>query len=544
MLQKFAIWILSCFLNRIYYKEYKNMLFDDVVIDILLIVFLYLIGYTVYFGFMVFFASKKNQIGLEQKYYASDLTGNLIVIVYKDNSENDVISLIKSLKNQKYPKNNYQIHVIFDNCSDNKDSDEVEELGDVKVWRISNGTAMGKDAAVSWLLTRLVSFRNVNAFVFLDANRGVDDKFLLSVNTSLFTNDVIVGATEYNVPKNDIIALVKNVTKKYQNRIFNTARTVANLITPVNSGVTAIKQDVLETVKKVNFKDTRNEYEYSLSLAMSGFTPTFAPDVKTKINYNEDNYVSLKDKIKILKYYFKNFHRTNLKIFEFLISMFLPSSLVILFLFGGIFAFLYNFEVKNYFFYDLTYVLFLSIVLALLYIKSLFVSSDEKINPFFLFISPIFAIINILLRLDRKKTVIKTFVKSGGIEYPVDICDKENTLKCKIEIKNTENGVKVLLRYKENTMESSVLETTQKAINEIAKKLRGSGLTMKICSDCAHFGFKPNSDNALLKGLCSNKEKMTGDIQVETMVMDCCEHFKPLSELDNVISINKKDEKE
>lgn len=522
------------------------MLFDDIVINILLIIFLYLIIYTLYYGFMVYFASKKNQIGLEQKYYASDLTGNLMVIVYKDNSDTDVISLVKSLKEQKYPKDNYQVHVIFDNCADNNESDEIEELGGVKVWRISNGTAMGKDAAVSWLLTRLVSFRNVNAFVFLDSNRSVDDNFLFEVNKFLFTNDVFVGATEYNVPKNDVIALIKNAVKKYQNRIFYTARTVSNLITPLNSGVTVIKQDVLETVKKVNFKDIKSEYEYSLLLSSNGFTPTFAPDVKTRINYNEDPHISLKDRIDILKFSFNNLSRMNLKISEFLISMFLPSSLLILVLLGGIYAFLYNFEVKNYFFYDLTYMLFLSAMLFVVYVKSLFVVSDEKVNPFFLFISPLFSVINILLGIERRisKPVVRVFEKSGGIEYPVDVYDNENTLKCKIEIKNSENGVKVLLRYKENTMESPVLPTTQKAINEIAKKLRESGLTMKICSDCAHFGFKPNSGSNPLKGLCSNKEKMTGDIQVETMIMDSCEHFKPLSSLNNVVSINKNEEQE
>ena len=163
-----------------------------------------------------------------------------------------------------------------------------------------------------------------------------------------------------------------------------------------------------------------------------------------------------------------------------------------------------------------------------------------------MFISPLFSVINILLGIERRisKPVVRVFEKSGGIEYPVDVYDNENTLKCKIEIKNSENGVKVLLRYKENTMESPVLPTTQKAINEIAKKLRESGLTMKICSDCAHFGFKPNSGSNPLKGLCSNKEKMTEDIQVETMIMDSCEHFKPLSSLNNVVSINKNEEQE
>ena len=103
----------------------------------------------------------------------------------------------------------------------------------MKVWRISNGNTMGKDAAVSWLLTRLISFRNVHAFVFLDANRSIDDNFLSNINTALFTGDVIVGATEYNTPDNDVIALVKNAAKKYVNRIFNTSRTILNLITPI-----------------------------------------------------------------------------------------------------------------------------------------------------------------------------------------------------------------------------------------------------------------------------------------------------------------------
>ena len=67
---------------------------------------------------------------------------------------------------------------------------------------------------------------------------------------------------------------------------------------------------------------------------------------------------------------------------------------------------------------------------------------------------------------------------------------------------------------------------------------------MKICSDCAHFGFRPNCGNNPQKGLCSNKEKMTGDVQPETMVMDSCEHFKPLAELNNVVDITKIEHKE
>ena len=99
------------------------MFIDDIVIDILLIIFLYLIAYTIYFAYIVFTSTKKKQIGIEQKYYAADLTSNLMIIVYKDNSDSDILSLAKSLNSQKYPRNNYQVHVIFDNCIDNSDSD-------------------------------------------------------------------------------------------------------------------------------------------------------------------------------------------------------------------------------------------------------------------------------------------------------------------------------------------------------------------------------------------------------------------------------------
>ena len=521
------------------------MFFDDIVIDILLIIFLYLIAYTIYFAFIVFTSTKKKQIGLEQKYYASDLTSNLMVIVYKDNSDSDILSLVKMLNQQKYPRSNYQVHVIFDNCIDNTESDEVEKLDDVKVWRISNGNTMGKDAAVSWLLKRLISFRNVHAFVFLDANRSIEEDFLSKVNASLFSGDIIVGATEYNTPQNDVIALVKNAAKKYINRIFYTSRTILNLITPINSGITAIKQEVLEAVKTVNFKDPKGEYKYSLSLAMNGFKPVFAPDVKSKINYNEDVRISVKDKIDILKYAFSHLYRTDFNVIEFLCSMFLPSAILILFLYAAIFAFLYNFEVKNYFFYDMKFVSFTAVITLFIYIKSLFIVSDEKVNPAFLFLSPLYNIVNFILKIEKKKPLKpKEMKQPRGIEYPVDITDKDNTLKCNLEIKTSEKGIQAVLRYKTDTMESSIQMTTQKAINELAKKLRNSGLTMKICSDCAHFGFRPNCGNNPQKGLCSNKEKMTGDIQPETMVIDSCEHFKPLSELNNVIDFSKAEHKE
>lgn len=155
---------------------------------------------------------KKHRIGLEHKYLAKDLPGNIIVIVYAKTGDSGVLELVKMLKEQNYPKENYQVHVLFDNSTDGY-SDIIEHSGAVKVWRINSGRVMGKDSALSWLLERLISFRNVNAFVFLDANRKIEPDFLKNINTALFSSDIVVPATEYITLPGDVIAAVKNHAK-------------------------------------------------------------------------------------------------------------------------------------------------------------------------------------------------------------------------------------------------------------------------------------------------------------------------------------------
>ena len=169
------------------------MLFDDFIINILLVLYIYLLIFIAYYAFNVFKSTKRNQIGLEQKYIARDLPGNLITIIYAKTGDKGVVELVRMLKEQKYPKENYQIHVLFDNSKDDY-SDIIEQAGGVKVWRINNGSEMGKDNALPWLLERLISFRNVNAFVFLDANRKINPDFLRNINTALFSSDVVVPA--------------------------------------------------------------------------------------------------------------------------------------------------------------------------------------------------------------------------------------------------------------------------------------------------------------------------------------------------------------
>ncbi len=522
------------------------MLIDDIIVNILILLFIGLILYLIAYAVAVFSATKKKQLGLEQKYLAEDLPGNLIVVIYAKRGQKGVVELVNMLKLQKYPKENYQIHVVFDNFTDEY-PEIVEQMGGVKVWRINKGTAMGKDKALSWLLERLISFRNVNAFVFLDSNRVVKDDFLSNINIALFSNDVIVSAKEYVVQKGDILAAIYNVAAKYYNRIFNTSRAVLKLICPIDSGAVAIKQEVLEKMQCVDFKDKRTEYMYSLFLASKGYVPVFAPDVRTKIEFGADLPLSLSDKISIFKYGLGKV-LSNWKIGEYLLSTLRFPALAVIFLYLGFFVFLYHFEVKNMFFYDIKYITTSAVVTLALFVLSLLVSADEKINPIMLCLYPVYKLLGDIFPTKHNNKQEEEDEKEINSDIPrgdgetVMVSDGENMLKCTAEVKNTGDGKKIIFRYKSKTLVTNTHSSVKGALDELSEKMQAGGLRLHVCGACAHFGFKPNTDISSQVGLCSEKNNMTEDIQPEKHLFETCDYFCLLSDLNNVIdfeSLNK-----
>lgn len=524
------------------------MLIDDIIVNILIILFFCLILYLISYIIAVFSATKKKQLGLEQKYLAEDLPGNLIVIIYAKRGQKGVVELVNMLKLQKYPNENYQIHVVFDNFTDEY-PDIIEQMGGVKVWRINKGTAMGKDNALSWLLERLISFRNVNAFVFLDADRVIKDDFLSNINTALFSNDVIVPAKEYIVSKGDVLSSIYNAAAKYHNRIFNTSRAVLKLISPIDSGAVAIKQEVLEKMQCVDFKDKKTEYMYSLFLASKGYIPVFAPDVRSKIRLGADLPLSLGDKIAVFKYGFGKIFDGNWKIGEYLLSSLRFPVLAVIFLYLAFFIFLYHFEVKNMFFYDIKYIASSAIATVVMFVFSLLVSADEKINPVMLCLYPVYKLLGDIFPSKKDKKQIETNEINSDIPIrdaeTVMVSDGENMLKCSAEVKNTGEGKQIVFRYKSKTLVTNTHPSVKAAIDELADKMQSAGLRLHVCGACAHFGFKPNTDISSQTGLCSQKDNMTEDIQPEKNLFESCEHFCLLSDLNNVIdfdSLNKNNE--
>ena len=280
------------------------------------------------FIFYVLGAQKLKSYQLEQKYFNHPYFNQLSVVIYAHNDEKKVVSLLEKLNKQTYSKSNYQVHIILDNCEDNS-SNMLEFVGGAKIWRVGENETLGKDAALSWVLERLISFQNVNAYVFLDVNKSIDENFLSNINSALFSGDVLVGATELISENNTLLTNIKKTYSKFYNRIILTGRRFlfGGLATTINSDITIMKQEVLEKVKCIDFKDVNSELKYTTLLVKNRIIPKFAPNVVVYEDAQSYEFKkpSLQRRLSLFAHCLSLLFTTNLKFIEHIFYQLRPN---------------------------------------------------------------------------------------------------------------------------------------------------------------------------------------------------------------------------
>ena len=200
------------------------------------------------------------------------------------------------------------------------------------------------------------------------------------------------------------------------------------------------------------------------------------------------------------------------------------------------------------FFYDIKYITTSAVVTLALFVLSLLVSADEKINPIMLCLYPVYKLLGDIFPTKHNNKQEEEDEKEINSDIPrgdgetVMVSDGENMLKCTAEVKNTGDGKKIIFRYKSKTLVTNTHSSVKGALDELSEKMQAGGLRLHVCGACAHFGFKPNTDISSQVGLCSEKNNMTEDIQPEKHLFETCDYFCLLSDLNNVIdfeSLNK-----
>ena len=506
---------------------------------ILSVLFIYIAVFTIYFSIIVLASVlniKKKECDDERKEYK-----NLIVIIYSHNNEKTIVNLLEQLNKQDYPKGNYQTHIILDNCSDNS-SNKLEFVGGAKLWRLTDDTPLGKDKAISWLLENLMSFKKVDGYVFLNANRIIKNDFLFNINEALQKKSVVVGSTEVFLEDADFYEKVWANVNEYNVNIMRKGRSKLGLAVPIDSDVLAMKQEVIEKVQCIDFKDANSELKYSFLLTSVNYAPVFVPEIKTyvsSIDY-EERRPSFSFKMSLFMHCFNIKMMHNLKFTEFLFSLFKPNPVVlaVLLVLVGVYSFNYSFI------FDFPWSVFMAVVLAIAFGVSVY-KSHLYVEPLiYLFSCPFFTLADTLAEISFLKKIFKFTKKERKtdiekITVPVSVTNGRNIFPCAIELISEGGFKKAVFRYKNKKQETAQSYVRMcDAVKNISDILEQHGFRIKICQSCAYFSPKIDGTNNMIKGYCNQKavENQNCAEFPETLLWSSCEYYIP-EEVNKVIDI-------
>ena len=513
---------------------------NNIIFFIIAILFIYVAVFTVYFSLIVgssFFKKRKRRRDDVRREYK-----NLIVVIYAHNNEKTIVNLLEQLNKQDYPKGNYQTHIILDNCSDNS-SNKLEFVGGAKLWKLNDDAPLGKDKAISWLLENLMSFKRVDGYVFLNANRMVRNDFLSRINDALQQDNVVVGSTEIVLEDADYYEKVWANVNEYNTNIMKIGRSKLGLAVPIDSDITAMNHQVLEKIQCIDFKDANSELKYSFLLTRVGFAPKFVPEIKTYVSsvdyelrrptfaYKMSLFIHCLD--------LKSF--SNFKFSEFLFSLFKPNPIVLV----GILTLIATYSFNYYFLFDFPWAIFLAVVLTIMFGCSVY-KSHQYLKPLiYLMTGPFYTLSDVLCSNKLMKKLFDFSKKrqeknTETISIPVNITNGRNIFPCYLDLASEGGFKKARLRYKNKKTETvqSYVRMCD-AVKNIAETLEQRGFRLKICQSCAYFSPKIDGTNNMVKGYCNKKaveNESCNDIP-ETLLWSSCDYFIP-QEVNNVINIS------
>jgi len=496
---------------------------------ILNILFFYITAYSVYFLVLAVRNLNDRKFRIQQKYNNFSYQNNLCVIIYSHNNEATLENLLKQLKNQDFPKENFSVYVILDNCSDNS---EKLFLSDnfAQVFNIKDQETVGKDQAISILLEKLSTLQNCNAYVFLDANRYVETDFLYSVNVSLIDAPVISGSTILMGEKLNLRQKIKTTFHKYYTNFLQKSRSLTGLASIIDSDVLIMRQELMEKIGCIDFQNINTELKYSLLLSRIGCKCTFNPNIKTYINVDDFDLriPSLSTRLSLFKNCFPQIWTKNLSFNEHVLSLLTPNSLLLI----ASYIYLLKYSYKYYFVADFSIVLISSIILILGFSISLLNSKLSSKDFIYLFLYPIYSLGHIFKNFplcrkirNKKKKKKELIANTEKLIVDVNVTDGKNNIPCKLELISESGLAKVRFLFKNKKFTTNSHLRMVDAINELVKKLTDYGFVLKVCQCCSNF--TPNIDGStnMVKGFCNNQFASTQTSPLPTLLWNSCRGF-------------------
>lgn len=506
---------------------------------ILNLVYIYVGLYSLYFLALALRNLNDRPFQLEKRYIQFEDKDNIAVVIYCHNNAESLYNLVNQLKQQDYPINSFRVFALLDNCTDGSAEMFINEPF-VNVVNIKDVGTIGKDQSVSILLEQLNHDEWIDSYLFIDADRSIDSEFLSTINAALTNNYVLSGETLIDSAKLGPVAKIKAAYQKYHMNFMRKARSLFGLASRADSGVFAIKKEIVDQIGAVDFKDINSELKYSLLLSNIKYKCTYNPNIQTIVE--SDNYVFEKPRLSVRLNLFQNcvtkIWSKNFVFAEHTLSLLYPNIWFMVIAY----AFLLKHSYEYYFFVDFKIVLFTFMLYVAGFGISLINSKLSLKEMGLLTLYPLYSfchIVNNLPPIRKIRNKIKNIedLPKNTEKMAVDVIVSTNKmdLPCKLEF-ISENGLaRVKFIYKNKKFTTSSHLRVIDALQELKLKLDEHGFILKICNCCSHYSVCNDGSTNMIKGFC-NSDYPSPSIKEPkpTLIWNTCPEFTP-ARLNNII---------
>lgn len=214
----------------------------------------------------------------------------LAVLIPAHNEENVIFSSIRSILASDYPRGNFDVYVIADNCTDR--TEDMALAAGASVLRRDNKTLRGKQHALEWAFKQ-VDKNLYDAFIVLDSDNHIDPYFLRVMDHNLAAGyGVIQGFIDTKNPGESWVAANYAILGWYICRL-QMFRSQIGLSAILGGTGLCISTNVLNRVGW-HVKSLVDDAEYTCRLILAGERVAFAPNAVTY----DQKPIGLKDSLR------------------------------------------------------------------------------------------------------------------------------------------------------------------------------------------------------------------------------------------------------
>ncbi|MBR2484350.1 MAG: glycosyltransferase [Oscillospiraceae bacterium] len=205
------------------------------------------------------------------------------VLIPARNESRCVAGIIESLERQEYPREQVDIYVIPNNCTD--DTAECAAAAGAKILGVS-AAVRNKGDALHEAFDRLLAMKKYDAFCVFDADNEVNACFLAEMNRALQGNVRVAKSRIHakNAHESWVCACYE-IFFCNANRLLNGARERWGLSARLIGTGFAVRQDLMEELEGWNTRSLTEDAEFYAMLAARGERIAFVPQAVT---YDEE----------------------------------------------------------------------------------------------------------------------------------------------------------------------------------------------------------------------------------------------------------------